>query len=84
MKVRVELDGRVLEYDKPPMRTGRFKALCGLCKVRYGCRRGGVLRAPWAGSRGSGDYLHRCNVLNDDLTRNRNLILRPAPEVTRA
>lgn len=35
MKVRVEYGGRVLEYDKPPMRTGRFNALCGLFKA--GC-----------------------------------------------
>lgn len=30
MKVRLEVDGKVLEYERRPMRTERFRALCRL------------------------------------------------------
>lgn len=30
MKLRLEIDGRVFEYERKPMQERRFKALCGL------------------------------------------------------
>lgn len=30
MKLRLEVDGRVFEYERRPMRSSRFRALCTL------------------------------------------------------
>lgn len=31
MRLRVEIDGRLLEYETRPMRASRFRAICNLC-----------------------------------------------------
>lgn len=30
MKIHLEVDGKVFEYERRPMRSGRFRALCRL------------------------------------------------------
>lgn len=30
MKLRLEVEGRVFEFQKPPMKESRFRAVCGL------------------------------------------------------
>lgn len=32
MKIRLDVDGKVFEYEKEPMPESHFKALCGLAK----------------------------------------------------
>lgn len=38
MKIRFEFDGKVLEYEKRPMRSSRFRTICKLIAAGiYGC-----------------------------------------------
>ena len=36
MKIRLEVDGRVFEYQRKPMHPERFAALCKLAGVMFG------------------------------------------------
>lgn len=37
MKLKLELDGKVLEYEQRPMRSSRFRALCALAAAGFYC-----------------------------------------------